>query len=384
MRILFASSAGAGHVTPLLPWLDAAVELGHDVLVVGPQRLADQVDRSGHRFRAGASPDQSELDRTWRRIMSLSKHEAAPLVMSEVFCRLHSGALLPAVRAVCDEWAPDLVLREPAEFASAAAAQERGIRHLRVGISLAAFDRQSLEFGAGALAEFLPALPARIAESGYLTRFPESFDPSPYGDTTRYRDDAPTAKLPDWWGGRDDPLVYVTFGTEAPREPSMLGVFHATLRAIEAMPVRVLVTVGRDLDPAVLGPLPSSVHVEPWVDQADVLGVASAVVSHGGSGTVLGALAAGVPQVVVPLFADQGTNARRVAEVGAGVAVQPAGRAADEARWVVGDADVPRIREAVGTVLADQRMAAAAAEISAEMSALPTVREVLARLTERA
>jgi UDP:flavonoid glycosyltransferase YjiC (YdhE family) len=54
-----------------------------------------------------------------------------------------------------------------------------------------------------------------------------------------------------------------------------------------------------------------------------VLGHASAAVVHGGSGSTLGALAAGLPLVVVPLFADQPENARRVAEVGAGVAVEP-------------------------------------------------------------
>jgi UDP:flavonoid glycosyltransferase YjiC (YdhE family) len=44
---------------------------------------------------------------------------------------------------------------------------------------------------------------------------------------------------------------------------------------------------------------------------------------HGGSGSTLGALAAGVPLAVLPLFADQPQNARRGAEVGAGVAVEP-------------------------------------------------------------
>ena len=52
---------------------------------------------------------------------------------------------------------------------------------------------------------------------------------------------------------------------------------------------------------------------------ADILGEAAVVVGHGGSGTTLEALAAGVPQVVAPLFADQPYNAARVAVVGAGV-----------------------------------------------------------------
>jgi len=47
------------------------------------------------------------------------------------------------------------------------------------------------------------------------------------------------------------------------------------------------------------------VHIARWVPQADVLRHARVVVCHGGSGTTLGALAAGVPLVVTPLFDDQ-------------------------------------------------------------------------------
>jgi UDP:flavonoid glycosyltransferase YjiC (YdhE family) len=55
-----------------------------------------------------------------------------------------------------------------------------------------------------------------------------------------------------------------------------------------------------------------------------------ATACHGGSGTTLGALAAGLPLVVVPLFADQPVNARRVAAVGAGLAVEPEPESAGE------------------------------------------------------
>ena len=72
----------------------------------------------------------------------------------------------------------------------------------------------------------------------------------------------------------------------------------------------MLLTTGTDLD---LGAVPTNVHVERWVPQADVLAHASVVVGHGGSGTTLGALGAGQPLVVVPLFADQPNNAARVA-----------------------------------------------------------------------
>ena len=79
-------------------------------------------------------------------------------------------------------------------------------------------------------------------------------------------------------------------------------------------------TVGDAADPAELGPLPANVRAERWIPQAEILGEAAAMVGHGGFGTMLGALLAGVPQVVVPLFADQPYNARRIAALGAGLA----------------------------------------------------------------
>ena len=125
--------------------------------------------------------------------------------------------------------------------------------------------------------------------------------------------------------------------------------------ALGDLPVRVLLTVGRGLD---LGEVPANVHVEQWVPQADVLAHAALVLCHGGSGTTLGALAAGRPLVVVPLFADQPYNAARAGIVGAGVV-----------------ASVDTLRRAVERVLADDSYAAAARRVAEEMRALPPVDE---------
>src|SRR6185312_5573561 len=70
------------------------------------------------------------------------------------------------------------------------------------------------------------------------------------------------------------------------------------------------------------GPLAASVRVERWIDQPAVMRQAAVMVGHGGAGSVLGALAAGVPMALIPLFADQPLNARRIAELAAGVALE--------------------------------------------------------------
>ena len=122
-------------------------------------------------------------------------------------------------------------------------------------------------------------------------------------------------------------------------------------------------TVGRD--PVDVGPVPSSVRVERWVDQAAVMPRAVAMVSHGESGSTLTALAAGVPQAFVPLFVDGPANAQRVAELGAGI--------------VAGD-----LRAAVGALLHDHSYAVAARRVAGEIAALPPVDESVALLQRSA
>ena len=312
----------------------------------------------------------------------MTHDEAGPVVVGELFCRLNSGALLPVVRAACDEWAPDLVLRDPTEFASAVAAEERGIRHVRIAHGLAAGEAGALRVSAAPLQSFRPGVNRRIAESTYVTLFPEMLDESPFSDTRRYRlPEKPLATRAEsnWWSGNADPLVYVTFGTVAPAMPGMVSLFRAALDAVAGLPVRVLLTVGRDLDVAQLGTSPDNVRIERWVDQVEVMAEAALVVCHGGAGTTVGALAAGVPMVVFPLFADQGDNARCVVAAGAGVAVEARGAAAAN-RTIEAD-DSAALRAAILQVLNDPRYAEAAAEARSALTALPLLDGVYDRLT---
>jgi len=158
------------------------------------------------------------------------------------------------------------------------------------------------------------------------------------------------------------------------------GVYRTLLAAVQGTQARVLLTVGRRLDPAALGPVPAHVHVETWIDQARVLEHADLVVCHGGSGTALAALAAGVPLVVVPVFADQFENARRIAAAGAGVVVEGAHEAQLDARRLIGVGAAPRVARAIDAVLENASYRRRARSIAAEMAAAPTAQEVLGLL----
>jgi UDP:flavonoid glycosyltransferase YjiC (YdhE family) len=379
VRVLLTSTQGAGHYNPLVPFAEALATRGHDVMFVVPPGLEATVRESGYAFRIGADPPADELDRIWARVPSAAPEEAAILVNREIFGRLDTAAMLPAIDQACRDWCPDLVLHDPAEYASALAADRHGIAHVQIAISRAAAEEGSLRLAEPALESHSDGIVQRIFASPYLSRFPASIDASPYPTTRRYREVVPPpAPLPGWWDGREAPLVYVTFGSVTGGMPIGAVAYRAALDSTADLPVRVLLTVGRAADVAELGAIPANVHVEAWVPQGDVLAEASAVVCHGGSGTTLGALSAGRPLVVVPLFADQPGNAHCVAAAGAGVVIEPLPGAAITER--IGPQHAPQIRGAIEAVLGEPSYSTAAQRVAAEMRATPTVDELLSQL----
>jgi len=95
---------------------------------------------------------------------------------------------------------------------------------------------------------------------------------------------------------------------------------------------------------------------------------AAAVICHGGSGTVLGALAGGVPLVVAPMFADQPFNAARVAAAGAGIALPTK------------QATAATLRQALVRVLEEPSFRLEARRLGQEIALLSSVDEAPAAL----
>lgn len=366
VRILCSSSSGTGHFTPLMPFIRSFLLGGHDVMVAGPPRLAAEAVGSGAVFWPFDDSPDDEMSAVAGQLPRLSRHEANRLVCSEVFGRLNTTAAVPRLRDAIDEWRPDLVLHETAEFGSALAAELHGIPHARVAIGLQATEAMIVGFAAAALDKLrrehgLPGDPDAgwLRSSPLLTLFPQGLEAPDDGmaaPALRFRDPGWAAFAAPRVSAR--PFVYITFGTVAAKMPHLAGAYREVFDAVRGLEVDVLLTVGKDIDPAAFGTPPPNVQVQRWANPHDVLDRAVAVVCHGGGGSTLGALAAGIPLVVVPLFAgDQFRNADRVSAVGAGLRV---------------GADAAEIRSALQAVLSGPSYHAAARQLAAELASYPS------------
>ena len=152
------------------------------------------------------------------------------------------------------------------------------------------------------------------------------------------------------------PLVYVTFGTffNANLDP-----FRVVLEALADEPVDIVMTVGNDQDPAALAPFPRNARVERFIPQATVLAEAAAVVHHGGAGTTFGALAHGVPQVIIPQGADNFDHAAMCTRAGNAVTVLP------------GHVDPTTVASGLRQVLREPGYPVAARNTADEIAAMP-------------
>jgi MGT family glycosyltransferase len=154
-----------------------------------------------------------------------------------------------------------------------------------------------------------------------------------------------------WAGPPGQPLVLVGLSSTVMRQE---GLLQRAADALGQLPVRGLVTTGPAVDPAVICAA-GNVTVTRWVRHADVLPHCSAVITHGGHGTVMKALIAGVPLVLVPLGRDQPDNAGRVVHAGAGIRLRK-------------NAAAGALRAAVGRVIEDPIYRAAARQMAARLA----------------
>ena len=379
MKILFTATPLIGHVYPMLPLMHAARDAGHEVVMATGAEMIDDVRRRGFTtWTVGPSFGQAATDLIQaNRDSGVSPGESMAQDAIHLFAQpsvLRALDLIPRAAA----WEPDLVVSEITEFAGREAALATGALPITHGFGTHV--PRTHEFAALIFAHVSAGLGMPNRQSVFETS--PYLDPCPPGlqsdelaglDVRPIRPSAglvvPGDRLPQQFQALPDrPIVYVTLGTVV-NDPDLAC---SVLDAIEDLPVSIALTTGPGVDPAVLGPRPANVAVAEFVPQALLLPYVSAVVSHTGSGTMLGALASGLPQVCLPRGADQFANADRIRAAGAGVRLLPE------------EVSPESLRQAVRAVLYDDTYAQSAKALQAEIAAMPDATQVLADLVELA
>jgi UDP:flavonoid glycosyltransferase YjiC (YdhE family) len=367
VRILFSSTPGEGHVRPLLPLARALAARGHEIAFSTTAGWAPRLVEEGFPvFPAGIehAAARSHVDAAERS--RVAPADLRLFLFPRIFGRGQATAKTPQLLEHARAWKPEAIVTETSDLAAP--------------IVAAALDVPLVNHSFGAM------LPLRVAEAAAEVVAPlwreRGLEPDPYAGAFRglYVDVAPPSlssaeppapsvrlrlvarssappRPPD---GVETPFVYATMGTIF-NEPQA---FRVLLDALDGHPT--VVTTGRGA--SIEGPVPAGIVVADFVPQEELLPHARAVVSHGGSGTMLGALAHGLPLVFVPQGADQFDNAVLCEAAGVAVTVLPA------------EADAGRIRAALERVLEEPSFAEAAGRLAGEIAAMPSADEVAERV----
>lgn len=379
MRILIGTGPAFGHLNPMLPLARAAEQAGHEVVVATGAEMVPQVQRHGFTcWQVGLS--RAENDAAFRaRHPDLDAYPAEERMRLAIDGMFVAGSARRAADLVprAEEWKPDIVVHEPSELASAIAAARTGARHVVHGLGFpppaqlwAAFNSG---FGRMCADWDVPELATGIRSATYLDVWPVSLRPHGEPTFTRVRPLRPAVgeplvgeRLPwseDVLGALPhERTAHLTLGTIFFEST---GVLDAAIAGLRELPVNLVVTCGPGTDPARFGPQPPHVLIEPYVPHTLLLPRCDLVVSHGGAGILLGALANGLPQLVLPQGADQFINGDAIAASGAGLTVLP------------DDCSAEAVAGAVERLLSEPAFAAAAAGIRAEIDAMPTAPAVV-------
>jgi MGT family glycosyltransferase len=401
MKILVAGWDSGGGVEAVQTVVRRAVARGHDVRVLGTDGLRSRFESAGAVFLPYKyAPDndlrwpETDLLKDWetrnpltlwarvrdrllvgparefcRDVLEELHREAADMVVVDTMIpSARFGAEAAGVPAVIVMHGPYMVPRGDVPPLGTGFMPARGrLGRLR--------DRSAAALALAVFRSGLPALNQARAEFGLaplrdgldlmgkadriLVCSSPSFDFAPGSVPANVcyvgpqLDDAARAASGNPWAGPPGrPLVLVGLSSTVMRQE---GLLQRAANALGQLQVRGLVTTGPAVDPEVIA-APPNVTVTRWVRHADVLPHCSAVITHGGHGTVMKALIAGVPLVVVPLGRDQPDNAARVVYAGAGTRLRK-------------NASVSALRAAVAQVIDDPGYRAAAGRMADRLAA---------------
>jgi zeaxanthin glucosyltransferase len=386
MRIAFSAPAVPGHLNPMTALARSLQARGHEVIFIGIPDARPMIEGAGLAFMPYGQDrfPPGELARLLHRLSLLNGPEAFEFTIGLITaaCR---AALEDGPRVMRDSRADALVV-DTIQRGFELVAMRLGLPYVHVASALH-FDYSGrtplylydwpYETGAEALARNrhglemyrkltapLTALQREYAEQagltldwngylptisklGWLTQTPKEFDfpsdhwPKHFHYTGPLHDESGRTPVDfPWEGLTGETLIYASMGT---LQNGSEGVFRNIVDGTGAPGRQIVLSIGANLDPHQIGPLPANTIVVKRAPQIELLKRANLCITHAGLNTALEALAQGVPMVAIPVTNDQPGVAARIAYTATGVVVP------------LKDLTAHKLRIAVDQVLADPR-----------------------------
>jgi len=400
MKVLFVPWGTATHYFHMVPLAWACRVADHEVRVAGHASAAGIVTGTGmtHIPVAEGHDFDAEFAAMAKKLREKQQHRAlavehAAELSAEDRDSVHRMRIAPFVSTaeamaadlvrVAELWRPDLVIADPMVLAAPLAARVAGaplLHHLWGPALLRVIGVPGCGTPVERWGEDLLRLYARFgvepqAESavGAIDSSPENLQVPGVPDRIpiRYVPYNGSGSAPDWLSRpAERPRVCVTWGTTTTEKTGPEDfVIPRILQALEQRDLEVVVAVGRP-ERELIGAVPPNVRLVEGLPLNLLLPTCDAVVHHGGTGTMLTAAAAAVPQVLIVSMGHYRLNAGQLEGTGAGTTVG------------IEDVTADRVTSAVTTALSEEAVREAARDLREAMRAHPTPAEVVGTLTD--
>ncbi|MER6382166.1 macrolide family glycosyltransferase [Streptomyces sp. NPDC001250] len=347
LHLLFMSMPQPGHVFPNLAVIEELVREGHRVSFATGASLTDAVGAAG----ATALPYDSVYDRPVRLKLESEQSDMALIVHDDGL------AMLAAAESALTDDRPDAVLYDTMTAqVGRVLAEKWGLPSIQLNPMFASnekfnmmralFTQEESDAAVDNVESVAAAMPpemqqwfakttAMLVDNGietplgeWLARvpdfgvvyLPQAFQYAGELFDERFAFVGPCLSDRGFlgaWQVPDSglPVVLVSLGTIVNDHPEF---FKSVVQAFTGAPFHVVITVGKGVDLAALGPLPANVEAHAFVPHLTVLEYAQVCVTHGGMGGVMEAMAKAVPLVVVPQSYASASIFHRVEELGLG------------------------------------------------------------------
>ncbi|MGK4585698.1 nucleotide disphospho-sugar-binding domain-containing protein [Kitasatospora sp. HPMI-4] len=312
MRVLFTAPAAAGHIFPMIPTAHALRSAGHQVLFAGSAPL--------EMLRSTGLPvvevgDGTGIIEAFKRVVKdqPAEYVAKDSTQEEILQRAaigfaeHGRVAIEGLLRVATEWSPDIIVMDPFAAAAPLVAAKLGIptvsHNFGVMQGLPMLDRFSDLLAADYQAHGLTG----HGKPTVIDVVPASLGGDGGGWRVRYVPFNGGGVVPSDLTSRGERRrIAVTLGTVLTEFAGVNPIAWLTEQAAEVDADFLLAVGDADLTP--LGTLPDNIRPLPWTPLAELLDASDAVIHHGGSGTMLTAAVAGVPQLILPQGADHFIN----------------------------------------------------------------------------